>query len=116
VQNSDPLVSVVLYYNWFRGLSKSFGFGLHFIAGCIKIKSAPRHEGVLGSGCIAPRILGLRTRCRWVVSFTSRPLYPQGKSSCYPLDRRLGGPRAILVMVVKRKIPSPHLELQLFSP
>jgi len=26
-----------------------------------------------------------------VVSLTPRPLYPQGKSSYYPLDRRLGG-------------------------
>jgi hypothetical protein len=25
------------------------------------------------------------------VSFTSRPLYPEGKSSLYPLDRKLGG-------------------------
>jgi hypothetical protein len=29
-----------------------------------------------------------------VVSFTLRPLYPQGKSSWYPLDRRLGGPQS----------------------
>jgi hypothetical protein len=28
-----------------------------------------------------------------VVSFTPRPLYLQGKSPCYPLDRRLGGPQ-----------------------
>jgi hypothetical protein len=26
-----------------------------------------------------------------VVSLTLRPFYPQGKSPCYPLDRRLGG-------------------------
>jgi hypothetical protein len=31
---------------------------------------------------------------RWVVSFTSRPLYPQRKSLCYPLDRMLGGPQS----------------------
>jgi hypothetical protein len=36
-----------------------------------------------GNGGIAPRILDL--------DFTPRPLYPQGKSSWYPLDRRLGG-------------------------
>jgi len=42
------------------------------------------------SGIIAPRILDLSTRWRWVVSFTPRPLYPQGKSSRYPLHRRLG--------------------------
>jgi len=28
-----------------------------------------------------------------VVSFTSRPMYPQGKSPWYTLDRRLGGPQ-----------------------
>jgi hypothetical protein len=32
----------------------------------------------------------LGTRWRWVVSFTPRPLYLQGKSPRYPLDRRLG--------------------------
>jgi hypothetical protein len=45
-----------------------------------------------GSGGIAPCILDV-TRWRWVVSFTPWPLYPQGKSSWYPLDRRLGGPQ-----------------------
>jgi hypothetical protein len=29
-----------------------------------------------------------------VVSFTTRPLYLQGKSPWYPLDRRLGGPQS----------------------
>jgi hypothetical protein len=29
-----------------------------------------------------------------VVSFTPRPLYPQGNSPWYPLDRRLGGPQS----------------------
>jgi hypothetical protein len=29
-----------------------------------------------------------------VVSFTPRPIYPQGKSRWYPLDRRLGGPQS----------------------
>jgi hypothetical protein len=32
-----------------------------------------------------------------VVSFTPRPLYPQEKSSWYPLDRRLGGLQNIKV-------------------
>jgi hypothetical protein len=49
----------------------------------------PRHEGVWGSGVIAPRILWPR-RWRWVVSFTPQPLYSQGKIPWYPLDRRLG--------------------------
>jgi len=30
-----------------------------------------------------------------VVSFTPRPLYPQGKSLRYPLDRKLGGPQSL---------------------
>jgi hypothetical protein len=29
-----------------------------------------------------------------VVSFTPRPLYSQGNSPWYPLDRRLGGPQS----------------------
>jgi hypothetical protein len=52
---------------------------------------APNHGDVLGSGGIVPRILHLGTRFRWVVSFTPRPIYPQRKSTWYPLDRRLGG-------------------------
>jgi hypothetical protein len=47
-----------------------------------------------GSGGIAPRILDLGTRWRWVVNFTLRPLYSQGKSPQYPLDRRLGRPQS----------------------
>jgi hypothetical protein len=47
-----------------------------------------------GSGFIASRIIDLGIRWRWVVSFTPRPLYPQGKSSWYPLDTKLGGPQS----------------------
>jgi hypothetical protein len=36
----------------------------------------------------------LSTRCRWVVSFTLRLLYSQGKSPWNPLDRRLGEPQS----------------------
>jgi hypothetical protein len=36
----------------------------------------------------------LGTRWRRVVSFTPRPLYPQGKSPWYPLYKRLGGPQS----------------------
>jgi hypothetical protein len=45
-----------------------------------------------GSGGIALCILDLGTRWRWVVSFTPRSLYSQGKSPRYPVARRLGGP------------------------
>jgi hypothetical protein len=57
----------------------------------LRFNWAPRHGGVLGSGSIAPCILYLGTRWRWVVSFTPWPLYPQGKSRWYSLDMRLGG-------------------------
>jgi hypothetical protein len=48
-----------------------------------------------GSEGIAPRILDLGTWWRWMVSSMPRPLYPQGKSPWYPLDRRLGGPQSL---------------------
>jgi hypothetical protein len=38
-----------------------------------------------GNGGISPLIFNLGT------SFTPRSLYSQGKSPCYPFDRRLGG-------------------------
>jgi hypothetical protein len=47
-----------------------------------------------GYGCIDPHFLDLSTSWRWVVNFTPRPLYPQGKGPRYPLDRRLGGPQS----------------------
>jgi hypothetical protein len=41
-----------------------------------------------------PSFFDLGTRWKWVVSFTPQPLYPQGKSPLYPLDRRLSGPQS----------------------
>jgi hypothetical protein len=55
---------------------------------------ALRHEGVWGSGCIDPYFLDLRISWRWVVSFTTWPLYSRGKNPRYSLDRRLGGPQS----------------------
>jgi hypothetical protein len=37
-------------------------------------------EDESGSGSIAPLILNLNTRWRWVVNFTLRPLYPRRKN------------------------------------
>jgi hypothetical protein len=54
----------------------------------------------LRSGGIAPRILDLGTRWRWVVSFTPWPLYAQRKSPRYAQNRMLGGPRAGLDMYI----------------
>jgi hypothetical protein len=35
-----------------------------------------RHEGKFGSGSVTPLILNVRTRWRWLVRFTPRPLAP----------------------------------------
>jgi hypothetical protein len=50
-------------------------------------------EEYWGSGDISPRILDFGTRWRWVVTLAPRPLYLQGKSPWYSLDRRLCGPQ-----------------------
>jgi hypothetical protein len=51
-------------------------------------------KAYFGNGSIPPHILDLDNGWIWAVSFTPRPLYPQGKSPGYPLDRRLGGPHS----------------------
>jgi hypothetical protein len=64
----------------------------------VKVKSAlTKHHAMKAyweSGGIAPRILDLGTRWRWVVSFTPPSLHPQGNSPWYPLERRLSGPQS----------------------
>jgi hypothetical protein len=80
----------------------SFQLGLFKVKVKVKVKGkvAPvifltKHHAMKGcwvSGGIAPRIVDLGTRWRWVVSFTTRPLNPQGKNPWCPLYRRLGGP------------------------
>jgi hypothetical protein len=57
----------------------------------------------MGNGCRDPLIIDLDTSWRWVVSLMPRPLYPQGKSPWYTLDRRLGGPQNSLDDMEKRK-------------
>jgi hypothetical protein len=47
-----------------------------------------------GSRGIAPPILDVSTRWGWMVSFTPRPLYHQGKSPWCPVDRKLCGPKS----------------------
>jgi hypothetical protein len=76
---------------------------IHYKCTCDFIFLTKHHamKAYLGSGCVAPCIPDLGTRWRWVVSFTSRPLYPQGKSPWYPLDRKLGGARNRVYMGLK---------------
>jgi hypothetical protein len=71
-----------------------------------------------GSWVMAPRILDLGARWRWVVSFTSRPLYPQGNSLWYPLGTRLGGPKSRSGCSGEEKNcePLPGLELPISQP
>jgi hypothetical protein len=59
-----------------------------------------------GSRSIPPRIHSLGARWRRVVSFTSEPLYPSGKTPDTHWIRGWVGPRAGLDAVVKKKIPS----------
>jgi hypothetical protein len=66
----------------------------------------------MGSGGIAPRILNLGTRWRWVVSFTPSPLYPQRKSLWYSMDRRLGGPQSWPGHGVEEKNSQPPPEIE----
>jgi hypothetical protein len=62
------------------------------ICPCAYLSTTPwRHWG---SGGVPPRILDLGIRWRWVVTFTPRSLYPQGKCPRYPLDRSLDGPQS----------------------
>jgi hypothetical protein len=42
---------------------------------------------------IDPHFFDLGTSCRWVISFTPRPLNSRGKSPRYLLERTLGGPQ-----------------------
>jgi hypothetical protein len=53
-----------------------------------------------------------------VVSFTLRPLYPQGNIAWYPLNRRLGGPqsRSGLGGEEKNSQPLPVLESPINKP
>jgi hypothetical protein len=71
-----------------------------------------------GNGGIAPRILDLGIRWRWVVNFTPRPLYPQRKSPWYPLDRGLGGhqSRSGRGGEEKNSQPQPALEHPIIQP
>jgi hypothetical protein len=71
-----------------------------------------------GSGGIAPHILDLRTRWRWVVSFMLRLLYPQGMGPWYPLHRRLGGPHCWPGHggEEKNSHPLPGLEAPIIQP
>jgi hypothetical protein len=63
-----------------------------------------------------PRIVDLSTSWRRMVSFTSRPIYPRGKSPRYPLDRSWVDHITGLHDVKRRKILNlARLELRLLG-
>jgi hypothetical protein len=86
---------------------------------CFFFNWAPRHEGVLGDwrySSIHSLTLAL---ARVSGEFHKpRPLYPQGNSPWYPLDRRLGGPqiRSVLGGEEKNSQPLPGLEPPIIQP
>jgi hypothetical protein len=63
-------------------------------------------------------ILDLGTKWRWVVSFTSPPLYPRGKRPWYPLDKRPGGQQSQSGRcgVGKNVLSLPEIEPRSSSP
>jgi hypothetical protein len=62
--------------------------------------------------------IDLVTRWRWVLSFTLLPLYPKGKSSRFPLGRRLGGnqSRSGLCGIKRNLLPLSGIEPLPSSP
>jgi hypothetical protein len=61
-----------------------------------------------GSGCIDPHLLELSTSWRWVVTFMPLLLYPQGKRTWYPLDRRLGWTLQLVWMIWRNEKLWPY--------
>jgi len=77
------------------------------------LKEALHHLDIWICGGIAPHMLNLGTRWRWVVTFIPWQLYPHGKSSQYPLNGRLGGPQRVWMHWQREKIPVPVRNLML---
>jgi hypothetical protein len=60
----------------------------------------------MGSRGIAPLILNLDTRWRWVFSFTPQPLTHWKEQQC-PLNRRLGGPHSLSGRFEQKSLSPP---------
>jgi hypothetical protein len=69
------------------------------------------------SGGIAPLILNLGIRRKWIVNFTHQPPYPRRKCPRYQFHRRLGGPqnRSWRCGEYKRRSPLPLIEPHFLS-
>jgi len=68
------------------------------------LNQEPYHEDIWGSGSVVEHILNLSTRWKWVVNFTSWPLYLQERTPGTHWRRGWVGTRAGLDRVAKRKI------------
>jgi hypothetical protein len=60
-----------------------------------------------GSGGIAPRILDLWTKRRWVVSFTPRPIYQRGKNPISTGKEAGWAPKSVWTRWWREKFPAP---------
>jgi len=73
-------------------VAKKDNYGRRADGGCRDLSqytikmTLPRLEGVWKSRDVNPRIINFKIRCRWMVSFTRRPLYLWGKTP-YLLNR-----------------------------
>jgi len=73
-----------------------------------KVKvSLVRHKGVWGNEGIAPPILNLDDRRKWVVNITPRHLYPLRKEILIPLNKKLGRSHSHLGPLEKIKVCHP---------
>jgi hypothetical protein len=69
-----------------------------------------------GSWGTVPLILNIGTGWMWVFNFYLQHLYSGGKNTQYPLNRRLGGPRAGLDISEERKNLTPAGDRTLDRP
>jgi hypothetical protein len=69
----------------------------------------------MGEWMYSSTFFDLGTSWRWVVSFTSRPLYSRGKSLRYPLDRKLGRTKIWMCQQIWVKLHNIKFHGNLFS-
>jgi len=78
--------------------------------------SCAYYEDVRGSGVIALCILNLDTRWRWMVTFTSLPLYPWGRAPSTHWIWGWVGPRpSVDVVADKKSLPLPGIKPPSFN-
>lgn len=75
-------------------------------------------EDIWGSRCIAPLVPNFRARWKWIVSFTSRPLYYRGNNPCYRLNRRLNVSKRLSGRLGEEinLLPLPEIESRIVQP